>query len=187
MSDKDPKQNPDQPDNGSRAGVPESSPGGSPSPDPETEQPRVVYRRTDVTSGTPQSPSRVNNVRARELAPTIMPLFVGFLLLLILISVLGLLSVRRMDEVSVAVLDLEQQHAAKLSLLLKLRLAVTKLNNEARARAESEARGELRPPLAVSLNTAQDETNQLLQRLQRPPLTEDPVWQTFRNDLKAFL
>ncbi len=72
-----------------------------------------------------------------------------------------------MDEVSVAVLGLEQQHAAKLSLLLKLRLAVTKLNNEARARADSEARRELRPPFDLRLNRAQDELKELMPELER--------------------
>jgi len=152
------------------------------------EQGTVVYRRTDPINAPRQSgSSRVNNQRARGLAPALVPLIVGFLALLILIGVLGVLSVRRMDEVSNAVLDLEQHHAAKLSLLLKLRLAVTKLNNEARARAESEARRELRPPLDLRLNLAQDEMKGLLQQLQSPPLTDDPTWQKFRVDLKSFI
>ena len=74
-----------------------------------------------------------------------------------MILVLGLLSVSRMNEVGRAVLDLEEQHAAKLSLLLKLRLAVTKLNNEARARAEANARRELKPPFEFRLNAARGE------------------------------
>ena len=188
MSDKEPDGNNEQPDQVPAAGVPEDSGAASPSPSPEDDQPRVVYRRTDATEGATQSPSlRANSVWARELAPAIMPLIVGFLLLLILIFMLGFLSVRRMDEVSVAVLDLEQQHAAKLSLLLKLRLAVTKLNNEARARAESEARHEMRPPIDIRLNSAQDEMNQLLAQLEGPPLAGDPTWQRFRNDLKAYV
>ena len=117
------------------------------------DEPRVVYRRADATDRNAPGPgSAVLSGWARQIAPAITPLIVGFLLLLILIFVLGLLSVRRMDEVSVAVMGLEQQHAAKLSLLLKLRLAVTKLNNEARARAETEARGELKPPMDLRLN-----------------------------------
>lgn len=114
-----------------------------------------------------------------------MPLIIGFLLLLILIYVLGFLSVRRMDEVSVSVLALEQEHAAKLNLLLNLRLAVTKLNNEARARADSEARNELRSPFDVRLYSARDEMNDLLLQLERP-LLADPKWQKFKNDLKAY-
>jgi signal transduction histidine kinase len=176
-----------RPEKGPAAGVPEDSRAASPSPAPDDIEPRVVYRRPDQTNGTTQSQStRANSVWARQLAPAIMPLIVGFLLLLILIFVLGFLSVRRMDEVSVAVLDLEQQHAAKLGLLLNLRLAVTKLNNEARARSESEARGELRPPIDIRLQTAQDEMSRLLEQLERP-LIDDPTWQRFRNDLKAYI
>ena len=187
MSDKDPV-NIEQPDPGAAAGVPEDSGAASPSPSQENDQPRVVYRRTDGTaSPTPSLLPRANSVWARKVAPAIMPLIVGFLLLLILIFMLAFLSVRRMDEVSVAVLDLEQQHAAKLSLLLNLRLAVTKLNNEARARAESEARHEIRAPIDIRLNSVQDEVNQLLQQLEGPPLAGDPTWQKFRNDLKAFV
>src|SRR6266446_5782426 len=134
MSDKEPKGIIEQPDQRAAADVPQDSQGVPPSP--ANDQPRVVYRRADTTEGATRSLSaRVNGISGRELAPAIMPLIVGFLLLLILIFVLGLLSVRRMDEVSVAVLDLEQQHGAKLSLLLNLRLSITKLNNEARARA----------------------------------------------------
>jgi len=188
MSDKEPKDTIQQPDNGSVADIPEESGAASPSPSPEDDQPRVVYRRTDATESATQSSSpRANGVWARKLAPATMPLIVGFLLLLILIFTLGFLSVRRMDEVSVAVLDLEQQHTAKLSLLLNLRLAVTKLNNEARARAESEARHEIRAPIDIRLNSVQDETNQLLQQLEGPPLAGDPTWQKFRNDLKGFV
>jgi len=188
MSEKEPEGKIEQPDKGPAAGGPEDSRAASPSPAPDDTEARVVYRRTDRTKGTTQSPSSLaRSVWARQLAPAIMPLIVGFLLLLILIFMLGFLSVRRMDEVSVAVLDLEQQHAAKLSLLLKLRLAVTKLNNEARARAESEARGELRPPIDIRLNSAQDEVDRLLQEVEQSPLTDDPTWQRFRNDLKAYI
>jgi len=185
MSEKEPEGNSEQPDQVPVAGVPEDFGVAS---SHENDQPRVVYRRTDGTASPTQSLlPRANSVWARKVAPAIMPLIVGFLLLLILIFMLAFLSVRRMDEVSVAVLDLEQQHAAKLSLLLNLRLAVTKLNNEARARAESEARHEIRPPIDIRLNSAQDEINQLLQQLEGPPLASDPTWQEFRNDLKAFI
>lgn len=170
-------------------GASESRPSVSPPPT-EEDNPTLVYRRQEGAeepvagaATQPASPS----AWSRELAPAIMPLIIGFLLLLILIYVLGFLSVRRMDEVSVAVLGLEEQHAAKLSLLLKLRLAVTKLNNEARARAESEARNELRPPFDLRLTAARSEVNKLLQQLERPPLAADPTWQKFKNDLRAYI
>jgi len=153
-------------------------------------EPRVVYHRAELTESNAYadvSSAPARNVWVREISPTIVPLVVGFLLLLILIGVLGLLSVSRMDEVRTAVLNLEQQHAAKLSLLLKLRLAITKLDNEARARAEADARRELKPPLDLRLSTSRDEANELLRRLEGPPLVNDPTWGRFRNDLANYI
>jgi hypothetical protein len=90
-------------------------------PTGEPAEPRVVYHRAALTESNAyadaSTPPR-RNVWVRKISPAIVPLIVGFLLLLILIGVLGLLSVSRMDEVGNAVLNLEQQHAAKLTLLL---------------------------------------------------------------------
>ena len=165
-----------------------ATPPAPPAPPVETEDhSTVVYRR--IEADPKQSPTRPANPKrnwARRVAPAVTPLFLGFLVLLFLIFVLGFLSVRRMDEVSIAVLGLEQQHAAKLSLLLKLRLAVTKLNNEARARADSEARREIRPPIDMRLNRARDQLKDLMPELERA-LTADPSWQKFKNDLTSFV
>jgi signal transduction histidine kinase len=92
-----------------------------------------------------------------------------------------------MNDVSLGALDLERQHAAKLGLLLELRLALTKLNNEARVRGEAEARRELKPPFDFRLSTAREEVNQLLHRLERPPLADDPTWRRFRGDLQSYV
>jgi signal transduction histidine kinase len=157
---------------------------------PPQEGGEVVYRRIDTTEGDAESrspsPEETNaRAHAREIAPAITPLIIGFTLLLVLISVLGYLSVQRMDEVSFRVLDLEHQHAAKLGLLLKLRLAVTKLNNEVRARQDAEAR-RLKPPFDFRSSLAREDINQHLQQLERPPLSEDPSWQRFRDDLRSY-
>ncbi len=157
-------------------------------PHPESE-PRVDYHRV-ISSTIPDPTTDPASAPPRRwtqgIAPTLVPLIAGLMLLLILIFMLGLLSLRRMDEVSVAVSDLEQQNAAKLRLLLKLRLGVTKLNNEARARAESEARDEIRPPIDLRLSVARDELNELVEQLGRSTLTADPSWQNFMVHLKAF-
>ncbi len=150
----------------------------------------MVYRRTtpsEAADGVAEPDSSVTSRRSNRLAPAIIPLFAGFLLLLILIFILGLLSVRRMDEVGIKVMVLEQGHAAKLSLLLKLRLATTKLNNEARARADAEARNELRPPFDLRLATAQDELRELSRQAEGPAFKDDPSWQQFRRNLAAFI
>jgi len=126
---------------------------------------RTVYRRTDAAAANiPMSESvrRARSFWTRELSPAIIPLIIGFLSLLILIGLIGYKSINRMDEVGKAVLDLETQHTARLSLLLKLRLAVTKLNSEARLRAQADARRELQPPFEIRLSAARSELKGLV-------------------------
>lgn len=164
----------------------------TPSPPPADEvEPRVVYRRVAPADETgahgPIAPAPKVSIWKRELSPAIIPLILGFLSLLILIAVLGWLSVSRMDEVSRTVLNLEQQHAAKLSVLLKLRLAVTKLNNEARTRADAESRRELKPPFEFRLDGARAEAKELLRTLEGPALASDQSWNTFRQELSSYI
>ena len=177
------KSNSDKREEAGAPGVPDESHAGNPIE--ELDEPTIVYHRVDSDPNANAATPGARGIGTRELSPATIPLIVGFLLLLILIGVLGLLSVRRMDEVGRDVLDLEHQHAAKLSLLLRLRLAVTRLDNEARARADADARGGLKPPFEVRLNNARGEVNDLLRELQRPSLLSDPAWNKFRNDLAA--
>ena len=158
-------------------------------PQPVEDNARVVYRRSELADPT-KSPANISlgpSIWTREISPAIVPLIVGFLLLLILIAVLGFLSVNRMEQVSHDVLDLEQQHLAHFGLMLRLRLALTKLDNEARARSESDARRELRPPFEFRLNTARSDVNDILKPLDQPPFDTDPTWSAFRNDLRAYV
>ncbi|MGH9969813.1 MAG: two-component system sensor histidine kinase NtrB [Pyrinomonadaceae bacterium] len=178
--------------NGTPSGPPPAGSASQVPKEPAVSGDERVYRRVEPVDSEsklgplPREVSRVR-ARAREIAPAISPLIIGFTLLLVLISLLGYLSVRRMDDVSFRVLDLEHQHAAKLSLLLKLRLGVTKLNNEARARAEAESRRELKPPFDFRLGVARDEVNDLSRQLEKPPLSEDPSWQSFRGNLQSYV
>ncbi|MDQ1707525.1 MAG: hypothetical protein QOJ88_736 [Pyrinomonadaceae bacterium] len=155
----------------------------------EIASPRTVYHRTSgATDQTPQlGPTSSASVWRREISPAIVPLVVGFLLLLGLIGVLGWLSEERMTAVGRSVLDLEQIHAARQGLLLKLRLAITKLDNEARARAEADARRELQPPFDLRLSAARTEVNKLLVQLDRGPLDSDLLWGRFRTDLASYV
>jgi signal transduction histidine kinase len=186
---------PDKEDNTSQSHHGDPKSGGEPSPptpqyvpeDPEP--PKVVYRRADAPEHLTSAPGAAvaGSVWTREISPAIVPLVVGFLLLLILIFTLGLISVNRMESVSSDVIDLEQRHAAMQRLLLKFRLSVTKVNNEARARAEADARRELKPPFDFRLSTSRGELNELLRESDRPGLSDDPAWQKFRRDLQAFV
>lgn len=139
----------------------------------------VVYRRlgADEDSGAGREP---------RLDPTLLPLVAGFALLLLLIVLLGNLSVRRLEDTSRQALDLEQQLAARATLLLQLRVALTKLDNEARDKMAATARHEIKPPFDLRLGKARDDVESLLPVLDRAPLSELPKWRAFRNDAGAY-
>jgi len=159
----------------------------TPNPTGQTDHNEVVYRRAPRQGDEERPPGPTMRARARELAPALTPLIIGFTLLLVLISVLGYWSVRRMDDVNFQARDIELQHSARVSLLLNLRLALTKLDNEARARHDAEARREWKPPFEVRLSTARDDLKKLLVQMDKPPLSEDPSWRPFREDLKSYV
>jgi len=184
MTEKKQQTGADDEDRSSGAEIPQAG-----NPIEEPDEATVVYRRPDSDSNVHAAAAtpEAGSIWSRELSPAIIPLVVGFLLLLVLVGVLGSLSVSRMDEVGRAVLELEHQYAAKLSLLLKLRLAVTRLDHEARARADADAHGGLKPPFEVRLNSARTEANNLLPELERPSLVNDPDLNKFRNDLAAYV
>ena len=106
----------------------------------------VVYRRL--------LPSASGGKKESRLDPTLLPLIAGFALLLLLVWVLGSLSVRRLEDTSSDALALEHSHATRAGLLLNLRVALTKLDNEARKRMEATARRELSPPFDLRLDSA---------------------------------
>jgi signal transduction histidine kinase len=146
----------------------------------------VVYRRTAPNAeGSPSPNGGPSGVK--QLAPALTPLMMGFALLLILIFVLGYFGVRKIEDTSREVLEMEHQHASSLSLLLQLRVALTKLNNEARDRDEAEMRHEIRPPFDIRLSTARNEVNRLMLLCDRAPLGQTPQFQSFRGDLQSYL
>lgn len=150
----------------------------------------VVYQRLDSRTGDGQpdgGPEKRPQPAERHVAPTLTPLLIGFALLLALVIGLGTLSIRQLDNVSSQVLDMERQYAARLSLLLKLRVAATTLNNEARVRAQGRARGEFMPPFEVRLRTARTAMNNLLPMLEHPPFNEQEKWRALHQDLSNFV
>jgi two-component system, NtrC family, nitrogen regulation sensor histidine kinase GlnL len=142
----------------------------------------VVYRRLPPADQTPprsRGESRID--------PALLPLIVGFAILLILILLLGNLSVRRLEDTSRRALEMEQTHLARTTLLMKLRVALTQVDNEARDRMQSEARRELRPPFDLRLDTARNKFSVLLQEMDRSHLSEQPGWQHLRVALGQYL
>lgn len=153
---------------------------------PKPKQPpdgEVVYRRVLP----PDPASAETGEGERRLDPTLLPLIGGFAILLVLILVLGNLSMRRLEDTSRNALSQEQSYAARTNLLLRLRVALTRLDNEARDRMEAAARHELTPPFDVRLNTAQGQAADLLPQLDHLPLSEMPGWRAFRDDLAAYI
>src|SRR3954463_9362750 len=123
--------------------------------EPTVDDGEVVYRRLDAPSPSPpRGRSRID--------PALIPLVVGFAILLLLVLLLGNLSVRRLEETSSRTFQLEQTHLARTKLLMDLRVALTRLDNEARDRMGANARREIRPPLDLRLDT---ERNRLADQL----------------------
>src|ERR1043166_1506525 len=142
-----------------------------------TNEGRVVYRR--VTPPGETTPPK----HEQRFDPALLPLIIGFAILLLLVLAQGNLSVRRLEDTSRRSLQLEQSYAARASLLLQFRVALTRLDNEARNRADADARHELRPPFDLRLDTARGKVSELLPWLDHPPISDLPKWQKFHADL----
>ena len=150
-------------------------------------RPEVVYRRTPPGDPATVRPSPFESWR-RGVAPAVIPLIIGFLLLLGLIFAVGLWSVRFTAAVSDEAYEVGRQRSGRLSLLWDLHASFTKLDNEARARARFEAgRGGFAPPFDLQLNTARGEVVERLKQLESPPLSDTPVWIQLREDLKKYV
>jgi signal transduction histidine kinase len=154
-------------------------------PAPEKQR-EVIYRRSPTLKSVPGR-SRLAEL-TRGYAPALAPLIVGFLLLLALILVLGIRSANKMADISSNARILTLGYSTQLSRLLNLRLKLTKLNNEARARSAAAASRGLNPPLNVKLDTARDDVKQELSKLGPPPINEKPEdWEQFKADLGAYV
>ena len=154
-----------------------------PSPKKESE---LVYKRTP-TAGEVAPAIERRERRASGIAPTVTPIVIAFLLLLGLITALGLLSARQMELVADAAQNLISQNSAHKTILLNLRLAVTKLDHEARAASISESRRELKPPFEMRLSNARDEVRTEIANLERPPFNENAAWKDLHDNLQKFV
>ncbi len=146
----------------------------------------IVYRRTPVDSAeiAARQPIRV---RVREIAPALIPLAIGFLLLLVLIFLIGVRSAQIMSDVSSAASERVAHHSALMNRLLQLRLALTKIDNEARIRSDAQSRREIAPPFAVRLDSARAEVVNLVAELNKAPLSSTTEWTDFRTQLESYI
>lgn len=150
---------------------------------PVSDKPEVVYRRSTDAGG---SSGATGTEGRRGLSPAITPLVIGFLLLLGLILALGLQSANQIQVVGFNTQARALDYAARLNLLLDLRLKFAQLDNEARARHREESR-ELRPPLEIKLDKAREEARRAMELVFHPPLSEDSAWSELRAEMEAYL
>ena len=134
--------------------------------------PEVVYRKMPDSGASTRATGFAD--RARGYAPALVPLIVGFLLLLGVILVLGLKTAGKMSDVGSNARILTQGYSQHLINLLDLRLKVNNLNNEARVR-DAEAHGQLTPPFNIPLDKARDEVRDAYKTLGPPPMNVNPV------------
>ena len=150
-----------------------------PAPD---KHPEVVYRRTPAAGSVSDAADR-----RRGYAPALAPLVIGFLLLLALIFVLGLRSAKKLDDVGFNARRLTLEYSTRLNNLLDLRLKLLNLDHEARLRDASASRRELKPPLALRLDTARDEARQALGNLGPPPQQGETDWEQLKAAVQSYI
>ena len=151
---------------------------------PAEKHPEVVYRKTpDPNAPRPNT----GESRWRGVAPALVPLIVGFLLLLAVISVLGVRSINQLAQLTEDTRELNREHLSRLSLLLDLRLKLNNLNNAARQRHLQESRVIVTLPLENRLDNARDEVKAALDLLDRPNIAEKPSWTKMRADVRQYI
>jgi len=152
----------------------------------------VVYRRTSDAK-----PGGVD--RGPGYAPALVPLIVGFLLLLAVIFALGLRSASKMDDVASNSRIVTQQYSENLRRLLDVRLGLIRLESEARVRDLSASGRQLTPPFEFRLDSARGEASKALRELGQPPPPLGPPkfngtaeqwykkWEQFKADLASYI
>lgn len=131
--------------------------------------------------------SRVSTMAFQSLAPTLIPLLCGFLLLLGIVYFLGRKSVGELNRVSGKALDMQRQRSRQLNILLNVKTTLGNLNNEARLRGERSARGGIRIPFTTRLDNARGEMETLLEEFSRSAYSNTNDGRAFANNLKNFI
>jgi signal transduction histidine kinase len=96
------------------------------------------------------------------------------------------LSTNKMEKVSFDAQTKVSQNSFYKTVLLDVRLAVTKLDNEARVQSNTESQ-RIKPPLDLRFQIARDEVRAKLEMLERPPYSEKAEWRQLHDDIKEFL
>jgi signal transduction histidine kinase len=158
------------------------------------EKGRVVYSRLEgAGEGGPAREGKVAEFAAAlahdSLWRALLPLFVGFALLVGLVFGLGQQSASKVAEARYSTQSEERRLAAAQSFLLNLRLELSKLDTEARIRGRIEAgtQGVMLPPTELRLRNERDAVEKLLPEFDRLPLNDAAGKQTARQLLDKYV
>jgi signal transduction histidine kinase len=164
-------------------------------PDEKQEKGRVVYSRLEgAGEGGPAREGRGVAEFAAALAHdslwrALLPLFVGFVLLVALVWGLGQQSARKLQESRFSTQSDERRLATTQNFLLGLRLELSKLDTEARLRGRVEAgtQGVMRPPTDLRLRNERDAVEKLLPEFDALPLKDSERKQGVRALLDKYV
>ncbi|MCA1593817.1 MAG: hypothetical protein LC754_14445 [Acidobacteria bacterium] len=163
----------------------------------KNESGRVIYSRIN-TAGEEEPASHQKDGKKRAgkssaasepLWRALLPLLVGFTLLVGLVYGLGTLSVQKLRTISANAQGDERRLSEIMNRLLNLRLALGRLDTEARIRAqiESGTRGVMLPPVDLRLRTERVSVEEMLPLYDRLPIKQEDKKLEIRRDIISYI
>jgi signal transduction histidine kinase len=129
------------------------------------------------------------SVGLRSLWQAVVPLLLGFAMLIALVIGLGLLSDDKLEHISIETSADERRLSSMFGNLLNLQLALSKLNTEARIRARVEAgtEGVIQLPTDLRLRREREAVEALLKTYDALPLSDEAKKLEARRRIEAFV
>lgn len=159
--------------------------------DEKSDEGRVVYSRPEDADGGARRRARGWGAGGGRdtLWGALVPLSVGFVLLVGLVFALGILSEREVGRSSFDTRAEERRLSAMSSTLLNLRLALSQLNTEARLRARVDAgTGDvIQPPSDLRLRNERGEVEKLLPDFDKLQLKDEARKRAARERIDAYI
>jgi PAS domain S-box-containing protein len=164
--------------------------------DEKKEDGRVVYSRREEAEGEGSARAKADNAGEFAVAlmhdslwRTLLPLFVGFALLVGLVFGLGYSSAGGLEDVRFSTQREERALGETQNILLNLRLQLSRLDTEARIRGRIEAgtQGVMLPPTDLRLRNERDALVKLLPEFDRLPLRDADAKQRARQLLDKYV
>src|SRR3954470_2137446 len=156
--------------------------------DEKSDEGRVVYSRPGEPSSEPGR-AWASAAGRDTLWRALVPLSVGFALLVGLVFGLGVMSAREVGKTSFDTRDDERRLSLMSSTLLNLRLALSRLDTEARMRARVEAGtgGVMLPPSDLRLRNERGEVEKLLPEFDRLQLKDAAKKRAVREGVDSYV